>query len=423
MGVKVAGASTGFVLLSAGVWLVLNRPWESFDVETAVEDDDDFALFTHSRGELHCPDRELRHLCVPELRRFVEDGDAAREEAYTCVAEVFATHKDDFWMLKNMTHLLLDLDGNVHVFDRKDRTNEFVQLGMQFAYALLEHPECLSDFDTMGELETRCFPLYSKILILKLKNADRWDEAHALFQKAQEQMWTGEKRSYAAGEAVTWTAFNQTPQIMVPNLRAMPVWPRETWDSIPVARLMEEHFDTIRDEVNVVLKHAPEEWTPTYRFLFDEGDWSQVLLYHSREFQPECEQLFPKTCQLLRQWLPSSNLPWVSNQNEQVLILRLQPGTTVERHSGPSNSILNIHLGIQGLEGARLVVDGEEYGWEEGKVIAWDGSFDHTVDCVNCKQDRIIMMIRYMHPDVTAESYRGNTRTHFENIDPAIFDA
>lgn len=421
MGVKVAGASTGLLLLSAGVWLVLNRPWKTSDA--AVEDDDDFALFTHSRGELHCPDRELRHLCVPELRRFVEDGDGAREEAYTCVAEVFDTHKDDFWMLKNMTHLLLDLDGNVHVFDRKDRSNEFVQLGMQFANALLEHPECLSEFDTMGSLETRCYPLYAKILILKLKNADRWDEARALFRKAQELTWTGEKRSYVAGEAVTWTAFNQTPQMMVPNLRAIPVWPRETWESIPVARLMEEHFDTIRGEVDVVLKHAPEEWTPTYRFLFDEGDWSQVLLYHSREFQPECDQLFPKTCQLLRQWLPSSNLPWVSNQNEQVLILRLQPGTTVERHSGPSNSILNIHLGIQGLEGARLVVDGEEYGWEEGKVIAWDGSYDHTVDCVHCKQDRIIMMIRYMHPDVTAESYRGNTRTHFENIDPTIFDA
>jgi aspartyl/asparaginyl beta-hydroxylase (cupin superfamily) len=116
-------------------------------------------------------------------------------------------------------------------------------------------------------------------------------------------------------------------------------------------------------------------------------------------------------------------MPWVSDQNEQVLVLRMTPGTDVERHSGPSNSILNVHLGIQGLEGARLMVDGKEYGWEEGKVIAWDGSYDHTVDCLNCKEDRIIIMVRYMHPDVTAESYRGNKRTHFEEIDPAIFES
>ena len=33
----------------------------------------------------------------------------------TMLREVFEDYKDDFWMLKNMTHLLLDLDGNVHV--------------------------------------------------------------------------------------------------------------------------------------------------------------------------------------------------------------------------------------------------------------------------------------------------------------------
>jgi aspartate beta-hydroxylase len=425
MGVKVASASTGVVLLSAGVWFALNYSTLG-GVEEAPTDDDDFALFTHARGELHCPDRELRHLCVPELRRFFEEGDAARQEAYDCAKQVLVDHKDDYWMLKNMTHLLLDLDGNVHVFDRKDRSNEFIELGMQFGHALMEHPDCSGEFDSKDPLECRCYPLYAKILLLKLKNADRWDEARELYASVTQRSWMGEKRTYGAGEAVQWAAFNQTPQIVMPNLRAMPVWPREAWDGfngIPVAHKMEEHFATIREEAELVLQHAPEEWTPTYRFLFDQGDWSQVLLYNGREFRPECEQLFPKTCALLRQWLPSKpGLPWVSDQNEQVLILRLQPGTTVERHSGPSNSILNIHLGIKGLEGARLVVDGEEFGWEEGKVIAWDGSFDHTVDCLNCKQDRIIMMIRYMHPDVTAESYRGNTRTHFEDIDPSIFD-
>ena len=53
-----------------------------------------------------------------------------------------------------------------------------------------------------------------------------------------------------------------------------------------------------RLEVNIVLQHAPEEWAPTYRFLFAEGDWSQVLLYNGREFRPECDQLFLSTMAL-----------------------------------------------------------------------------------------------------------------------------
>jgi hypothetical protein len=259
-------------------------------------------------------------------------------------------------------------------------------------------------------------------LLLKLKNAGKWDDARAFYDEVTKFSWAGQK-TFGAGEAVAWDSFNHTPQIWVPGMRAKPVWTRDMWDDLPIARHLEENFETLKREVNTVLQHAPEEWSPSYRFLFNEGDWSQVLLYHGREFRPECYQLFPETCKLLQQWLPSKpGLPWVSDQNEQVLFLRMKPGTNVERHSGPSNSILNVHLGIQGLEGARLVVDGQEYNWEEGKVIPWDGSYDHTVDCINCKQDRIIMMVRYMHPDVTAESYRGNTRTHFETIDPAIFD-
>ncbi len=54
------------MLLSAGVWFALNYSTLG-GVEEAPTDDDDFALFTHARGELHCPDRELRHLS-PGLR-------------------------------------------------------------------------------------------------------------------------------------------------------------------------------------------------------------------------------------------------------------------------------------------------------------------------------------------------------------------
>merc|ERR1719258_272830 len=65
-------------------------------------------------------ERELRHPCVRELRNYISDkGNAeVRKTALDCVNEVLQW-STDYWELKNMTHLLLDLDTVVHVFDKE----------------------------------------------------------------------------------------------------------------------------------------------------------------------------------------------------------------------------------------------------------------------------------------------------------------
>ncbi|CAK0872257.1 unnamed protein product [Prorocentrum cordatum] len=99
------------------------------------------------------------------------------------------------------------------------------------------------------------------------------------------------------------------------------------------------------------------------------------------------------------------------------MVIRMKPGTDVEMHSGPANNILNIHLGLTGdLQGAKLVVANQTYSWSRSKVIAWDGSYDHRVHCLDCSEDRVIMMVRYMHPDMSPMHYKGSRRTFFEDI-------
>lgn len=376
-------------------------------------------LFTHDSKQLHCPDRELIHPCVKELRSYIEDREdsSRRSLALECVQDVLGA-TDEYWELKNMTHLLLDLDTVEHVFDSETRDNEFVMTGLKFADKLMRHPECLEDFDKKGELECRCFPLYAKISGLKLKNAGMMEEASALFNRVTSMEWKGKQRSYAAGEAVKWDHFQHTPQIWVPGLRSIPIWERDTWHDLPICSLLEENFATIQKEAaRSLLNEAESGYEDAYRFLFAHGAWDRVLLYHNKEFTEECEIVFPETCALLKQWLPSKpGLPWTSDQQEQVMVIKMKPGTDVEYHSGPSNNILNIHIGISGLEGAKLIVANETFDWEEGKVIAWDGSYDHRVHCLGCTQDRVIMMVRYMHPDMSSESYRGNVKTHFEDV-------
>jgi len=56
-------------------------------------------------------------------------------------------------------------------------------------------------------------------------------------------------------------------------------------------------------------------------------------------------------------------------------------------------------------------------------VLTWDGSFDHSINCLKCKKDRIIMMVRYMHPDIKPDDYKGSDKTHFEDIPQAWQEA
>merc|ERR1719218_346235 len=167
----------------------------SFGAESKPEVDEeseDFALFTHNAGELHCPDRELRHPCVKELRNFVENNSnkVLKDEALDCVRNVLET-SNDFWVLKNMTHLLLDLDTNKHVFDKESRDNEFVMAGIDFGKKLMKHEECLEEFDTKSPLQCRCVPLYGKLTTLKLKNAKREGEAKEIFDELKALNWEG----------------------------------------------------------------------------------------------------------------------------------------------------------------------------------------------------------------------------------------
>jgi len=157
-----------------------------------------------------------------------------------------------------MTHLLLDLDTVEHVFDKGNRSSDFVMAGIRFAEKLLEHEECIEDFDTKNEMETRCVPLYGKIVILKYKNAGMDEEAKKLFTKLTSMSFSGKVNTYAAGEAVRWDHWQHTPQIWVNGLRSQTVWPRETWGDLPICKQLEDNFATLREEAEKAVKDPTE---------------------------------------------------------------------------------------------------------------------------------------------------------------------
>merc|ERR1712224_628494 len=56
----------------------------------------------------------------------------------------------------------------------------------------------------------------------------------------------------------------------------------------------------------------------------------------------------PRTAKLLQRHLPSSKLPYIHYNTEEVVFFLLAPGSSVRLHNGGSNVPLNLSLGLRG---------------------------------------------------------------------------
>ena len=69
-------------------------------------------------------------------------------------------------------------------------------------------------------------------------------------------------------------------------------------------------------------------------------------------------------------------------------------------HEGPWCGVLRVHLGLdiptEG-KGCVLVVNKQEYRWEEGKAVVFDDTYEHmAVNMTN--RNRVVLFLDYMRP-------------------------
>ena len=108
-------------------------------------------------------------------------------------------------------------------------------------------------------------------------------------------------------------------------------------------------------------RRARGERLPAYPALVDgnEGVWDMAQLYVNREWKADACALAPRTAALLKPLLPSSEIPYIHYNTEEVVFLLLAPDSRVRLHNGGSNVPINVSLGLTGCGGAFLegVVD------------------------------------------------------------------
>ena len=83
----------------------------------------------------------------------------------------------------------------------------------------------------------------------------------------------------------------------------------------------------------------------------------------------------------------------------------MAPGTLVTPHTGLSNTRVRIHLGLSVPDGCGVVVNEEARTWVEGKCIAFDDSYLHSV-WQNGSTPRVVLIVDVWHPDLKTDDQR-----------------
>eukprot|EP00933_Yihiella_yeosuensis_P082396 TRINITY_DN9625_c0_g1_i1.p1 TRINITY_DN9625_c0_g1~~TRINITY_DN9625_c0_g1_i1.p1 ORF type:complete len:479 (-),score=77.32 TRINITY_DN9625_c0_g1_i1:13-1449(-) len=264
----------------------------------------------------------------------------------------------------------------------------------KFVEQAAKHPECIDDFLRKSETQTRCTQLWFKIAIHSLTAARETEEALKMWHRAT---------SFSVGgrpARIRWPELIQSPTVWVPGLRSSRLWSCSNW---PFLQNLETSAALILEEV----KKATSSFSPAYPYLRQEGLWEDMFLYRGGVWNETLCNALPRTCRLLLPELPTKpGVPFATSYNEEVVIFRSTPGTAVAGHCGQSNSVVNLHLTLNGAEGTKLWIGGQVHSLQNGRVACFQDSFFHSVEHPkDGAEERISLVIRAMHPELEVVTY------------------
>jgi len=170
---------------------------------------------------------------------------------------------------------------------------------------------------------------------------------------------------------------------------------------------IKENWKLIRDEGKELLKKKSWSVDPGWQGMQgSRGKWSEVAikgvaLHTSSQQHRLCQQaLF--TCRLIQKFPAAMSCPKCKASFSLVA-----PGTAIPPHAGPTNTRLRAHLGLIIPKGdVWMKVGNETVGWKPGQWTIIDDSFQHQV-VNNATSHRLILIVDFRHPDVTAEAGSG----------------
>ena len=151
----------------------------------------------------------------------------------------------------------------------------------------------------------------------------------------------------------------------------------------PFAKVLEEHWETIYAEFQNLGAHQLDDWHQ--KDLYGDG-WKVFGLYSFPEGEKLNEELCPFTTRLIEEHIPHHGACGFSI---------LYPGTEIKPHVGYEGNFLRCHLGLKIPEDCAIEVNGIERSWEEGKVMVFDDTYEHSAWNLS-DEIRIILLIDFI---------------------------
>jgi beta-hydroxylase len=153
----------------------------------------------------------------------------------------------------------------------------------------------------------------------------------------------------------------------------------------PELSILEEDWEVIRDEALALYENghiAVKDDLPASSFYKD-NRWTSFYLKVYDADIPSARELAPKTLALIDS-VPGMNL---------ALFACLNPGKKLNRHHDPFAYTIRYSLGLSTPNSAEcgLVVNGENYQWQDGEAVLFDETFLHRA-YNQTDQPRIILM-------------------------------
>jgi hypothetical protein len=212
----------------------------------------------------------------------------------------------------------------------------------------------------------------------------------------------GDEASACAALAVrqgVWEHPLQRAREYIPGLETRPVHdPAQFW----FTGYLEEQYPQIRAEIERVLDTPADPVLPTVddAALIRRGSWKQAHLFRDGRWQDQVCARFPVITAIVR------DIPEVSTFNPGVItVSRVEPGTHIMPHCGPTNAVLRVHLPVTVPPGVWIRVGDQKLTWDEGKCLVFDDSFEHEV-AHEGTEDRVVLILDMLHPQLSDQHER-----------------
>jgi beta-hydroxylase len=183
----------------------------------------------------------------------------------------------------------------------------------------------------------------------------------------------GKERHRFRKQLFDHSAFLAPLNVMLYGMSSVPQTPYVSVDSFEGLRGLEKHWETIRDEAQLLasrIKASENNDDAGFNSFFKHG-WKRFYLKWYNESPKSAALYCPRTVELLQQ-VPSI---------KGALFAELPPHSELSRHRDPYAGSMRYHLGLAtpNDDACKIWVDGEPYSWRDGEGVVFDETFIHWV--------------------------------------------